>query len=347
MKKSSQREVVYYFSYLRSFACIGILVLHVVFTSSLMYQAILTPGQRLASSVVCNNLMWAVPCFVMVTGALLLDPKRELSLEKILKKYLMRIVIALVVCVFLFRLIDAWMDQEGFHFYLIIEAAKELIQAASWSHLWYLYLLIGLYLILPIFRAVTKACSKKEIQYLLLLFFLFQSILPLLNGWNAQIGFYIHFSTIYPFYLLLGYALNEEIIKVSKGQSLGLLGISTALLVGLTIYRQSNGLAALDALWGYSSFLVIMQALGVYGTFRAIGSFPSNLLLKGLYHLDSFSFGIYLFHLIFVRGILKVLHWNPYVWGIPGFFGMMIIVFVLTYLLVRLLKKIPYIFSFI
>lgn len=304
-----------------------------------MYQTALTPRQSLVSDMVSNNCMWAVPCFVMVTGALLLDPQREISLKKLYGKYILRMVYALVLCVFLFRFIDAWMDREAFSWSLFQEAFFELIQAASWSHLWYIYLLIGLYMILPVFKAVTRSCDPQQIRYILLILFLFQSVLPFLNGMHWNIGFYIHFSTIYPFYLLLGHALHKKLIHLPRMYyGIGIC-LSVLALAGCTLLTH-NGIAFASLLTGYSSVLVVVQSLCVFGWFQGC-RMPKENIQGWLEHFDSHSFGIYLFHLIFIRWLLKKAGFNPYMYGIFGFIGMICFVGILSYILAALLKRVP------
>ncbi|MCQ2512339.1 MAG: acyltransferase family protein, partial [Lachnospiraceae bacterium] len=62
------------YSYIRSLACIGIVFLHMIYGAVTIYGGDAAELPRNISWIVVNNLYWAVPCFVMVTGALLLDP---------------------------------------------------------------------------------------------------------------------------------------------------------------------------------------------------------------------------------------------------------------------------------
>ena len=64
------------YDYLKAVACIGIIYLHTIFSTTLMYADRITARQTLFSEIFMNNLMWAVPCFIMVTGALLLAMSR-------------------------------------------------------------------------------------------------------------------------------------------------------------------------------------------------------------------------------------------------------------------------------
>ena len=57
--------------------------------------------------------------------------------------------------------------------------------------------------------------------------------------------------------------------------------------------------------------------------------------------LDECGFGIYLLHMIFLRLFLRYLTWNPFVMGEWTIFVLALGVFLLTAVLVALLRKIP------
>lgn len=103
-----KKEKIENFSYIRAVACIGIITLHTVFTSLGLYGEWLKEGQEISYRVVINNLMWAVPCFFMVTGALLLDKDREISYKKLFSQYIARILGAIIVFGFVFAVADTF-----------------------------------------------------------------------------------------------------------------------------------------------------------------------------------------------------------------------------------------------
>ena len=93
------------FAYVRTIACIAIVFLHCVNSGRVYHAAAITPQQTAWAFAACSALMWAVPCFLMVTGALLLDPAREIGPKKLFGKYIKRMVEALVVFTLIFTLI--------------------------------------------------------------------------------------------------------------------------------------------------------------------------------------------------------------------------------------------------
>ena len=85
------------FSCLRAVACIAIVVLHIVYSAVLLYGNELGKWDTAISMIIVDCMMWAVPCFIMVTGALLLDPKRIITYKKLFGKYIFRIFAALIL----------------------------------------------------------------------------------------------------------------------------------------------------------------------------------------------------------------------------------------------------------
>ena len=87
---------VYSFSYLRAAACFAIVLLHTMFCAVSLFPEEASAAQALLSNIVVNNMMWAVPCFLMVSGALLLNPEHPVTVKKCLTKYIPRMLIALL-----------------------------------------------------------------------------------------------------------------------------------------------------------------------------------------------------------------------------------------------------------
>ena len=97
-------------SLVRVIACLDIVILHTVFAANEYFADGITDTQNLFSRITENNMMWAVPCFLMVTGALQLDPARTIPLKKLYGRYILRVLIALVACCVIFRIFDMCME---------------------------------------------------------------------------------------------------------------------------------------------------------------------------------------------------------------------------------------------
>lgn len=59
--------------------------------------------------------MWAVPIFLMVTGVLILEPRKKLPLKKFIKKYIARIFLAIIIFVAIYQVLDIILDKQSFN----------------------------------------------------------------------------------------------------------------------------------------------------------------------------------------------------------------------------------------
>lgn len=333
---------IYSFSYIRALSCIAIIVLHTVYAANRLFIETLTNVQDVVSQGIVNCLMWAVPCFIMVTGALLLNEDRIISYGKLFKKYILRIFFALVVFGIIFRIFDIVLDMEEISIQSFIRGFYEIFTGTSWSHIWYLYLLISLYLLLPFYKKIVKYSTDKELKYLLFIYVIFLSILPNLEIWNINCGFYIQVSTIYPFYLFCGYMIHKSIFKIEKKLSIVVFIVSTIMLFLFTYLSWKHNIPSMKILWGYSSIFVIIQSASFFSLINRIFLDKVKWLKWVLLRIDRCSFGIYLIHVMFIRIIFRYMEFNPYTHGsVISFFVIVVIILSISYIITLILKLLP------
>ena len=326
----------FYLSFLRVIGCIAVVVLHLAASETLIYQNVLTGSQTFGMTLVYNLMMWAVPVFVMVSGALLLDPEKDITIHKIFTTYIKRILIALVSFSLIFRIFDMVMDHEAFTVSGILKGLLDAFTGNGWSHMWYLYLIIGLYLILPALRATTKSCSVKELKYLLVIGFVVISMLPLTRLFGISSSFYIHVNTIYPFYFLLGYMLHKNIIRIDRRVAAALMVIGAAGITCGTYFGLKGSIQNPTVLTGYASPFVAMLAAGVFVLTKDIKKENASIASMML-SIDRCSFGIYLIHMVFIRLLLRYMGVNLFDYPVIISFSVAALgIFAVSYLLVYL-----------
>lgn len=185
---------VYSFSYLRAAACFAIVLLHTMFCAVSLFPEEASAAQALLSNIVVNNMMWAVPCFLMVSGALLLNPEHPVTVKKCLTKYIPRMLIALVVFCLLFRALEILVNHEPVNAETLLSGFYEIFSGTSWSHVWYLYLMIGIYLLLPFYHKIASNSTAGELRYLMIVYVIFLSLVPVLKTFGISVGFlYLRF----------------------------------------------------------------------------------------------------------------------------------------------------------
>ena len=274
---------------------------------------------------------WAVPCFIMISGFLLLDDKKEIGFQK-LKKYIIKMISVLLTFGLAYCFMEAAAN-EGLENILYVAAVsvKNLIEGRSWTHMWYIYMMLGLYLMLPLFRAFTKSADEKTYRFVLIILFLLTIVRPTINGlFKTAIEIFVPINTAYPFYFLMGYYIRKYGIK--RNYALLCLAVGT---LGLTISsileagnQPENLFAAL-----YSTAIFSLSADS-----RFLEKCSENILIS---QVSKYSFGIYLIHPFFLNVLNKVMHVFPDILpigiGEAAFFG---VAAAGAYLTTRLLCKI-------
>ena len=251
-------------------------------------------------------LFWAsishasVPLFLMASGALLLDPGRELTLRKLYTKNFPRLLIALLfwaVCYKVFIMVlFGGVTVPG-----LIQAGKELVLFRHEEHLYYLHIMLLVYVFLPVTRNFVQHADRRMLQYFLILWFalgiLYPTLRPfwpfsLLGGIPAQWLMNMTYASIG--YGVLGYYLKRY--PFCFGAGLGLFAGGFLFVFGAT------WIMSLRAGTLYAEFLEGMS-VGVAG--MAAGLFSMAVqgrtpCPRACAQLSRASFCIFLVHMFFL-----------------------------------------------
>ena len=336
------------FSWMRIIACFAIVILHELFASTTpnYFGGVMSEGDWMFEYIAEHMLMWAVPVFLMVTGALQLDPDRELTVRKLFSKYIRRVALALVVFTLIFSILDWAFDATYDGTPFLVDWIKDLFLGHSWAHMWYIYLLIGIYLLLPFFKAGWNHLDDAGKKYLLIVLLIFNACVAMANyamgatdgEYAGGIAFGIHLYTIYPVYLFLGDWLMRHRMKL--GTAIALTAVCSAVLIIFAILQRGVDQTTsdmMDCIHQYSSIFVAGQAIGAYAMMLYIKA-PAGKLIRTV---DDCTFGIYIIHMIGIHLIMKWLGWNPYMYGPFAFLMMAIVLFIVSFALTWLIRKIP------
>ncbi len=319
------------FSRIRVIAGIAIVILHTFTMYGMAFRDIISEGESYVTGTVPYLMMWAVPCFVMVTGALLLDEGRSLSIGRLLGRYVLRVILVLLIFITLFFFLDLWMNKESFSMDDFSTIWHKFMENGSWAHLWYLYLLVGLYLLMPAYRLIAKHASRETLIYLGIVLFLFLSVLPAVTKMTAfSTAFYICTSSIFPLYLFLGRMIHKGQLSIGFFTGILFFAAGVAVTIFLTRLDMGDKQSVVEGLLGNYAFpSVVLMSVGAFSALRGIGGGESGPTMQKVWQfLDRYSFGIYLVHLIYLRFLIKVVKWNPFA---TGSFWMLIPVVLLVY----------------
>lgn len=334
---------VLYLDWLRVIATIAVVTIHV---SSSTVSANLYDGRSywLSGNLFESFSRFAVPMFVMISGTLLLSSSKEIAYTQFLSKRISKVFIPLIGWSIIYFLY--WYSQGAFDL-SIKTFIKAFLKNGISYHLWFLYMILGLYLIAPLVKIFIQHASKKDIHYFLLLWFYASIIVKWMNyffGYSFNVELY--YVTNYVGYFILGYYLaNYEITpKWRKLSYVGsLLGLVATFVLTYYYTRKAGG--QLNEYWyEYFSPNVFLVTVGLFlfGKYELSRkkeqlSFIGNII-------NNTSFGIYLAHML----VLIVFEKNLFqsignaihpILGIPI---KVLITLIISSILVLILKKIPF-----
>lgn len=341
MSKQSKGRILY-LSRLKALACIAVVVLHTFYAADAFAK---DKTQHMLMLSVRNCCMWAVPCFVMATGALLLDPERKLSYKKLFGRLVLKMALALAVFTFLFELFDEKLIKKEVTGALFVNTWDNIILGTGWKHMWYLYLMIALYLMMPVYKAVTEKRDKNLVCYLCVILFVFLSMRPLVETvTGSQTAFYICVYSVYPLFLFCGYMLHNKYFTLPAWYYAFTASVGLAFTVYFTaacIDTKSKEVTSL--LGSYSCPIYVVTAFCIFGAFSGCkGDKRIPILDTIACEFERCSFGIYLLHMAVLKYIFAVTRYDPFKFG--GVWSVIVIALVslmISYGVTRIYSLIP------
>ncbi|MBO5066653.1 MAG: acyltransferase family protein [Clostridia bacterium] len=358
MTNSNLTQRQYHLDYLRVFASIAIILLHVAAQNM---NDVELAGTEWNIYNFCNSLSrWGVPVFVMISGALFLP--REIPTKTLYKKYISRMAIAYIVWSAFYAIVDPigkLIFTEGYQISLP-EIVGNFISGAV--HLWFLPMIIGLYICIPLIKHLTK--NDKLIKYFLILSLVFcfiktQSELVatcLLKG-NAQLifenvntlfkNFNVNIAFGFATYFILGFYLNKtEINKKNRMiiYTLGIIGLALTILLNLLASKNAD--QSSEAFYSTTSVNVLLMAIAVFVWFKYNAN-GNEKLNKIIIKLSKYSFGAFLVHIFILKVFrsfgIQSTSFHP-VLSVPT---ITIATTIASYLISLILNKIPVIKKYI
>ena len=247
-------------------------------------------------------MYWAVPVFFMITGALLLDSEKMITSYDCVWKYGRRILLALLVFGIPFAAIKYVVENGRVSIMLLPLSLKAVLENQSFDHLWYLYSLIGIYLILPLLRCFVEKASESERKLVFIALVVLDFIVPLVNNLTGlNISFEIPLQ--YPvLYVLLGWHLSN--IDTQKYRKAGVVAI---ILIVAVIWMLNYTVANANNWTGYSSPVILVLAVSMF----VVAQFFSLEDAKKLWKVDRLCFAVYLIHPVFIHFTYRCLRIIP------------------------------------
>jgi len=346
MNKTNERNIS--FDVLRILSAFSVVVLHVS-SMYLMEYNVATTDFKIANFI--NSISrFGVPIFVMISGAIFLSEEKQIPMGKLWKHNILRLFILYVIWSFAYYVFqslylwkfDFW--RQGF-----IRTVTGCVYASN--HFWFIFMIIGLYTLVPILRTWLHHSSENEQKYFIGLFVVFQifrttleisldksltstiSELVEITELTGYLGYFIlgHFLTHYKFSTKTKAALYAFVpVGIAANYF-----ISDALSVKYGYY--SPGIY--DS-FGLFTFLHVV-ALFVFVTGLCTKVSTPAFLGKLIKNISLDTLGVYMMHIALLDFFMK----EQIIWGqiptLPGIILLSLLLFTTCTIVAAILRRIP------
>lgn len=289
-------------SYLRIFSTICVIWLHTCSTLCENQQLfILNKTQILFFNTAYQAMYWAVPVFFMITGMLFLRQESHIEEKGWFSKHTRRVLMALFIFGIPYAALKI-MISECLDISILGKSILMVISDTGFGHLWYLYVLIGTYSIMPLLKCFCDKTTENEMKFVLIVLFIFDFCFPLISRLTEyKIAFCCQIT--YPvFYVLMGHWLFEHKDRFKRNK-LWIVLFSCVLMIWIL---NVFGLKA-DIWTQYDSPLIVILASSVFVLF--INREYRNT--RHIWGIDRLCFGTYLIHPLFIQFTYRFLKVTP------------------------------------
>lgn len=346
MNVCTSKERVIWVDVLRVFSVFCMMLLHV--SASQWYSTPVSSYEWQVFNFYDSLVRFCVPVLFMISGAFFLDLSRKYTIKKLFTKNILRIVTAFIFWSGTYSILANLLTYKSLELDVIKKILNDFF--VGWYHLWFLFVMIGLYLIVPFLR---KICESKELmQYFILLSFIFTFVVNLLqlipgvgNGLNIVIKkLNVFFVLGFSGYFVLGRYLYVYSLSVHKKRLLyaaGIISVIATIVITsiLSIYKGKPQSCLYENLLPNTLF----ASVAIFLFFKEKVSkirFSEKAILR-IAKLSSYSFGMYLVH-DFINILFKKLNFTTLVFN-PVFSVLLIsvLVFGISFVIIYIMDKSP------
>ncbi|WP_139411719.1 acyltransferase [Aeromonas veronii] len=272
---------------LRTLSCFMVILLHI--SATYYYQF----SDKWNAAVFFDCFTKAcVPVFIMITGYLSMD--NQVNAVSFYRKRFGKIALPILF----FSLVYYLMKNDS-----IVAFPKALMYGPTEYHLWYMYMLCGLYLIMPFLQKIWFNSSLQEKTIIVGVWFFLHSAFPALNILSITVInpldlFYLTNAGLWG-YVFLG-AYLKQIRKIHPFLCFIIFVIPSALMVYSTkVSSEIAGTPTAPFMYNLS-MLTLIASVGIFMGLRDI---KMRWLKPLIIQASRCSFGIYLIHVLIIKWV--------------------------------------------
>lgn len=349
-----ENKRIVFLDYLRAIAIFMVIIVHCCepFYVKDGQAFIASENDRLIVTIIDSLCRACVPLFVITSGYLLLPLRTDTF--SFLKRRFIRVVIPCLLWSFICMVLPvAWGEFSW-------EWSQELLRQwltnfpqTNTGHFWFIYMLIGVYLFMPILSAWLKNASRREIEFFLGLWCLttfwyyIKELSPTgyLYGEAVWNDFHIlYYNAGYIGFLLMAYYIRNYISWSLKKTLLicipmFLLGFFATAYPFYKATLSTSDMYYWELPWRFTTPNVVLMTFALFMLIKQI-NISKGAIYRYIYNLSYYSYGMYLSHIL-ILGISYQLV-SPYLSTLPTILVVGTITYIGSFILIRLLAFLPH-----
>ena len=291
-----------YITILSVISAIAVVILH----TNVCFWTVSNERYWLTANIMECVLYFAVPIFLMITGANLIDYKEKYSTRVYIKKRLQKAVIPFIIWTiigFIYLALIKCVDLKSINFKLVFNSLFSMSPLIPYY--WFFIPLFSIYLSIPLLAAIEKGGKKRTLLYLAFGWLIIYCIIPfIINSFHLDINFNLGFMVcsswlIYP---IIGYLISKTAIRLRYRiiiYAAGLIGL-VIMIFGTYFASLSNGVVV-DTFKGYLGLPCFLYSMSVFTGVKYISKYIKNM--KFINFMSKYTFAIYLLHFFIIKPI--------------------------------------------
>jgi surface polysaccharide O-acyltransferase-like enzyme len=292
----------------------------------------------------------SVPLFVMISGFFLFPIN---DVPAFFKKRFSRIVIPFVFWCIFYALYLYLRGYDSLNTTLLHIVNIPINFGAQVGHLWFVYMLLGIYLFAPILSPWIQTASRKSMEVYLVLWAITLNIpyihLVIPEIWGET--FWNHTPMLYYFSGFLGYVVLANYIKRFHMEprrwnyvaGIALIVVGYAITTYGFLYRlpTEKVVSKLVLTWSFETINIAMMTTGAFLMAKNIKiKNPDSAIMRLVSDISAKSYGIYLAHILVLNGVHSLLD-NRIDSAAVKIPVMGVCAFIITFIIVKLLSFLP------
>ena len=279
------------FDFIRCVAIVFVICIHSMALIDGMVNLSIFP--RLVKTVLDTFIYSGVPLFIMLSGSLLLTKEESLSvffIKRIRRILLPFFLWSMLVYAILYVQEGGRNPMAWFTFFIY-----KYVTSGVYGIYWYVYLILGLYLITPLLRKILSGGDRSLVFYmvgLVSVIYLFVELFPNVSVTNR----FACQNLLYIFYFLWGYIIRVYLQPLAYFKVIARIGLGISCGVFMLTGYVGIPLCNLQ---------LVVSTLFLFSVMVTMKFKQSGIFSDIIRYISKTSYGIYLSHFMFISLFLK------------------------------------------